>query len=555
MTDRDRRAQELLEELFPAPEPPRDMAARVLAALDRQRSSPPPLPRQPAPPPLVLGAWPAQRPRRARPWLLGAAAAALLAAVWGGVRGLPEWNRASQERSGHLIATDRQTVNIGTRAAAAAEPGAEVAWSLEGQRARVDQRGGSVFYRVNRGGPFHVVTPSGEIEVTGTCFRVAATPGAAGQEASTLVSVLEGSVNVRTDAGRLAITIGQSARLVRGRAPLLIPAPAPAAEQLQGRLAKAEERLQQLETQLAEQQRERPRRPAALLLPYSSRVRVHADRGGRLREVSLALRSAGGTPPGAVVEVARDAGFRRQIWSGVAEDDFVTVPAPSAGDLYWRRVDGGKRRAGQGGNDGSAGHARFLIDEPSRVGASATHHNEVTDRRETTTIYFQGAPPALTLTYAPVPGAQRYRVRVYGADALADPIVEKVVTGTRCEIGPGVLGEGSYVWNALPLDQNGEATGGGRMSNLSLVYDNAVESLALTQLGASRARGKGGRRAGVDVAGVAPLGARLYLNGRAAALDDKGRFSLHLPGAENLLVFRVVARDGAESYWVKAVEP
>ena len=39
------------------------------------------------------------------------------------------------------------------------------------------------------------------------------------------------------------------------------------------------------------------------------------------------------------------------------------------------------------------------------------------------------------------------------------------------------------------------------------------------------------------------------------ALDEKGRFAVRLPGTSRLLVFRVVARDGAESYWVKAVKP
>src|SRR5205085_2753683 len=112
----------------------------------------------------------------------------------------------------------RQTVNLAARAAAVAEPGTELAWSVRGERVRVEQPRGSVFYRVEHGAPFQVVTPAGEVEVTGTCFRVALGSSTA-EGVTALVDVLEGSVKVRGDAGELPVRAGESACLALGRSP------------------------------------------------------------------------------------------------------------------------------------------------------------------------------------------------------------------------------------------------------------------------------------------------------------------------------------------------
>ncbi len=81
-----------------------------------------------------------------------------------------------------------------------------------------------------------------------------------------------------------------------------------------------------------------------------------------------------------------------------------------------------------------------------------------------------------------------------------------------------------------------------------LAYDNALDALAIRlPLPDQRLGGKT-----VEVAEVAPLGARLFVNGTPAPLDDKGRFALKLGGAPRVLVFRLVRGDGTESYWIAA---
>jgi hypothetical protein len=491
MSDHDPR---LLDELWPVPSPPPDMANRVLAVLDRER-----------------------RPRVRRPFLIGGAMAlaAGLALAWGLHGRAP----SARDEDGGWVASARSTVDIGNRAAAAMEPGADLKWSVRKERVRVQQRRGSVFYRVDKGGPFQVTTPDGEVEVTGTCFRITHASRAA--STGTLVSVLEGSVNVRTSAGVLRLKAGETARLRSSRPPepLALP-PAEAAnahdEELRDRPTTAEVHPAQEIIESRPRETTTHERPSSLVLPPSTRLRVF---GNGLDKVSLTV------PPGrrAAVEVARDRHFRHPVFSGAARAAYVTVPAPARGDLYWRLA----------GDSEPAGHARFLPDTEERRERSV--NNVVSEGRLSTTIHFQGAAPALTLSLSS--SGSRWRVRVARAAAPDKAILERVVSEPRCEIAAGILAEGRYLWSATPIDDDGHPTAQRPVNHLELAYENARSTLAITRMSDS------------EVQGVAPLGAQLFVNGEAAALDEKGRFAMKVNA--RVLVFRMLSSDGSESYWVR----
>jgi hypothetical protein len=497
MSERDPRRHPI-DELWPVPAPPRDLAQRVLVVLDRER-----------------------RPRRRGPVMFGTLAlAAGLALAWG----LFWRHPAALDEDGGWVASARSTVDIGSRAAAAMEPGADLQWSVRKERVRVQQRRGSVFYRVDKGGPFQVTTPDGDVEVTGTCFRIthASRPTSTG----TLVSVLEGSVNVRTSRGLLRLKAGETARLRSDRPPELVPLPpteAAAAHDEELRDPPTSAELHPAPEIIESHPREAPsrERPSPLVLPPSTRLRVF---GNPLDKVSLTV------PAGrrAAVEVARDRQFRHPVFSGASRAPFVTVSAPSRGDLYWRLA----------GDTEPAGHARFLPE--GRGGPERPVTNLVSEGRLSTTIHFQGAAPALTLAFAP--GADRYRVRVARAAAPDRPILERIVAEPRCEIAAGLLAEGSYLWSAVPVDGDGRPLAHRPTNKLELAYDNARSTLAITRLTES------------EVQGVAPLGARLFVNGTAAAVDEKGRFAMKV-GASRVLVFRLLSSDGSESYWVRSPGP
>jgi hypothetical protein len=277
-----------------------------------------------------------------------------------------------------------------------------------------------------------------------------------------------------------------------------------------------------------------------VILPTARGLRVFAD---RLERVTLTWDRG---LKDARVEVASDPEFNEVILAGAAGGaSQVTVPVPRRGDLYWR-VTGG---SAEGRERVAVGHARFVPDRRRSVLDLEHPHNVVPENAETTRVYFQGVLPALTFTFAAAPGASRFRVRVYREGELGKPLVDREVSEARCAVEAGVVKEGRYVWSAAPLDRGGREIGGGRMNKLELVYDNSLSTLAI----GSPKPGQVITGREVAVSGVAPLGSRLYVNGRAAPLDDKGRFEMRVAPAE-ALVFRLVGKNGAESYFVRKLK-
>ncbi len=280
----------------------------------------------------------------------------------------------------------------------------------------------------------------------------------------------------------------------------------------------------------------RPRDRAAgeIALPTQRGLRVFGD---RVRQVTLTWPEE---PGAAEVTIAADPEFAKPLRVERIEGNRLTVDAPARGPLHWRvRLPGGRALVGE---------ARFLRDRPRADGAIAGPRNVVADTGEKATIYFQGSPPALTLAFSAAPGARRYRVQVFRAEDLKAPVVERDVGEPRCALPPGALPEGRYVWHAAPIGADGRARAAGRMNKLELVWENALNALAI----ARPAPGDAVEGDGVDVAGVAPLGSRLYVNGRPAPLDGRGRFELRVARAP-ALIFRLVGRSGAESYWVRTL--
>jgi len=183
--------------------PPADFADRVLAARGAPRRS----------------RW----PRRAA--VVGGIAAAGAAAVVAAAL----WRAPHRAASGTLIARQRTSQALGDRGIAVAEPDSELTWRVDDRgAAELTQRAGDVFYRVERGEPFVVHTPAGDVRVTGTCFRIEVEPmnttqkmllsGVAGAAvaAAVLVTVYEGHVIAETRSARTELPAGSTAALGPG---------------------------------------------------------------------------------------------------------------------------------------------------------------------------------------------------------------------------------------------------------------------------------------------------------------------------------------------------
>ncbi|HSP80426.1 MAG TPA: FecR domain-containing protein [Myxococcaceae bacterium] len=271
--------------------------------------------------------------------------------------------------------------------------------------------------------------------------------------------------------------------------------------------------------------------PAPLALPPAEGQQVFHR---RLREVALTWEGE----EEARVEVAADSRFERPVLEGLARRGFVNVPVPFLGRLYWR-----VRR--QDGTEVARGSASFAPERPPR-GELDRLRNRVPEGPEKTTIFFQDKPPAITFTAEPEPGAASYKVTVYRSGALGQPVAERTASTSQVPLEAGILGEGSYLWSISPLASGGKPLRGGRMSRLELVFDNSVPTLVVSSP-------REGQRVGsrVRVEGLAPVGARLSVNGRSISLDSKHRFDAWVTpvGRPPTVLFKM-SRPGASDLYV-----
>ncbi|WNZ64034.1 hypothetical protein QEG98_10260 [Myxococcus sp. MxC21-1] len=352
--------------------------------------------------------------------------------------------------------------------------------------ARFDLLRGWLNLQLARGRTSRLVLPGLQVEGGGEA-RLAVRRTAAGY----LVDALTGQVTLVRGAARQALRAGERATV---------------------------------EASSAQAPRVEPLAPAPLALGVVDGAEVFHP---GLQEVAITWEGEGE----ATVEVAEDAAFTRPVLSGTVYRPFINVPAPVRGMLHWRvrRKDGTQ----------VSGSASFAPERAVR--SLARVRNVVPEGPEKTTIFYQDKPPAVTFTYASETSAARYRVAVYRAGALDTPVAERTVTEARAALDAGALSEGNYLWSVTPLSATGAQLKGGRMNKLELVYDNSVPVLMVSTPRNGQAAG-----AKVRAAGVAPVDARLSINGRPVALDGKHRFNTWVEpvGSPPVLVFKMT-RPGA----------
>lgn len=272
----------------------------------------------------------------------------------------------------------------------------------------------------------------------------------------------------------------------------------------------------------------------SIVLPTRSALKVFHSNAGR-----FAITWDGESDKAYRVEVASDNAYKQKVISGVVHQRFVNVAVPNRGSLYWRVF-------GEDGKEVAKGSASFAP-EPNTTDL-ARNKNEVPEGTEKTTIFFQDKPPRVTFTWAEDAEAARYKVAVYREGQLGKPVLEKVTQTPQFPTDEGALGEGKYLWNVTPLDAKGAEVRGGKMNKLEITYDNAVPNLTIK---APRNGDAGGAK--VRCSGIAPVGAKVTVNGKPLQLDEKSRFDTEVaPMGSGLLVFRMV-NGPSEVYTVRKV--
>lgn len=238
------------------------------------------------------------------------------------------------------------------------------------------------------------------------------------------------------------------------------------------------------------------------------------------------------------VQVAREPDFAAPFITGTVGKQ-VVVPLASKAPLHFRVVDAQGQPTKQGRID-------FLPDLAS-ARDTATRTDTVTETGQRATVFYQSKVPALTFQFLAQADAKAWRFRLYSAEQLKTPIIDRKANETRLVLEPGVLKEGDFLWSATALDGNGAEKAGTRMNKLSVVYDNARTSLFI-----DRPLNGEHSEAGTTASGVAPRSAQLFINGKLVRPDDSGRFSVKV-GAVDQVVFRVVTGE-TEAWWVRRLK-
>lgn len=246
-----------------------------------------------------------------------------------------------------------------------------------------------------------------------------------------------------------------------------------------------------------------------------------------------------------VIQVASDPQFKNMVREGRVHSNFVNVPPPARGALHWRVFK----------KDGTTlvdrGSASFSKESPAK--SLARLRNEVPAGSEKTTIFFQDKdqPPAVTFTYKRDMGAAKYKVAVFKVDDLETPVAEKVTDRTQLALEAGTLTEGGYVWSVTPLTSAGEPVRGGKMNQLDLVFDNSVVTLSVSRpANGERVSGKT-----VEASGVAPVGAKVFVNGKLVEVDDKNRFRAQVAplGRPPVVIFRMTRSNEPDVFTIRTL--
>jgi hypothetical protein len=267
------------------------------------------------------------------------------------------------------------------------------------------------------------------------------------------------------------------------------------------------------------------RKPADLVLPERLGLTVNAD------SLSWVTMNFEGDTSKRRVKVALDPKFSRLILDGEIEKQ-LTVAVSLGQTLYW-----------QAAHSAEKGSARFK--QATGLGQFRPN-NKVMETGKQSTVNFQGASPMLTFEFEKNPAASKHVLRLYRLGNLKEPAVETPTQTNKATVDASELSEGDYVWRAEPLDANGRSIAGGRMNPLRLVFQNVAAQLTLY----ADERLPGGV---TSFSGVAPLGKKLFTNGKITVLDAKGRFQLKA-ARDTTLVFRLEQTGSPDTYWVRNTE-
>jgi len=241
-------------------------------------------------------------------------------------------------------------------------------------------------------------------------------------------------------------------------------------------------------------------------------------------------------------ELARDREFSKILVAEDVDRNSFVYDHIETGRFYWRVHQGDASQKGT-----------VLVDRESAQGdcPKCKRVNVIDDTGEQTVVYFQKTVPALTLRWPPNSTAASFKVKVFVDGSFDDPLITQDTKEVQIELERGRLGEGKYYWLVSARDAAGAELKAGRMNSLEIAYDNAIVDFGLREPTPNEKT----HAESLVSRGEVQLGAKLFVNGKRAEVDEKGRFRerVDLHKGDNEIVYHTIGTDGLDRFYVRHV--
>lgn len=241
------------------------------------------------------------------------------------------------------------------------------------------------------------------------------------------------------------------------------------------------------------------------------------------------------------LELARNASFNDAVVQEQVQGGGFILQAPTPGKFFWRVKQGDQESQGS-----------LAIEKARDEDCSRCRRTNIIDNSgEKTVVYFQKTLPSITFRWKEIPGASRYRIKIFEDGDFDRPFIDQTVLETSLSFAAGRFVEGRYYWMVVGQTSAEKDMAAGDLNSLTISYDNAVTELLIK---APRNGEKTNARS-IQTRGEIQLGSDLIVNGKKMDIDAKGRFSgsVLLEKGENILVYQSKTEAGVYHYYLRRV--
>jgi hypothetical protein len=242
------------------------------------------------------------------------------------------------------------------------------------------------------------------------------------------------------------------------------------------------------------------------------------------------------------VLVAGNSAFKKPLVKKVVEESRLALGSLPPGGYFWKVK----------GPDGKTQSGSFVVKKASGLPSRSKRTSQVGEEFNSARVIFQREPPAVEFDWKADSRAASYRMIVSRDKAFATSLLTRDVAKDSTVVEPGVLPEGELYWRVQRIKADGSVYYPGKIQTLVVKFDLENPNLEL----AEPAEGAVAAGDHVQVSGLAPRDAALWVNGVAVAPDRRGKFTVPaaIDTAHPLVVVKT-ARAGKDfSYFVRTLK-